>query len=119
MLVSEAYSAPAYKTIRGRGYYLGATLDALLKAGKTDIDGTDHRSIVLKHMYWPVKKTGLTALPVYDMKGYDQSANPDTIYVGFENAGRWTQAVANDPTRTVIPAGETASVTYLYDVLAY
>ncbi len=119
MLVSEAYSAPAYKTIRGRGYYLGATLDALLKAGKTDIDGTDHRSIVLKHMYWPVKKTGLTALPVYDMKGYDQSANPDTTYVGFENAGRWTQAVAIDPTRTVIPPGETASVTYLYDVLAY
>jgi hypothetical protein len=117
MLVSEAYAPPAYKTIRGLHLNRGQKLNALLAANKPDTPPVDRQSIVLKHMYWPVKKSGMTALPVYDMKGYDQSANPDTTYVGFENAARWTDAVAIDPTRTVIPPGETASVTYLYDVL--
>lgn len=116
MLVSEPYSEPAYRDIRDKHLYQAATLKSLLAAGKTDIPQLPRRSIVLKHMYWPVKKDGLTALPIADMAKYDQSANPDTTYVGFENMDRWTQAVAIDPARATIPPGETADVTYLYDV---
>ncbi len=116
MLVSEPYSQPAYEGIRKLKLYEGATLDALQAAGKTDIPPLSNRTIVLKHMYWPVKKTGLTALPIVDMQAYHQPAVPDTTYVGFENLARWAQAVAIDPSRVKIPPNEVAKVTYLYDV---
>ena len=116
MLVAEPYSQPAYEGIRKLKLYDGVTLNKLLAAGKSDIPPLDARTIVLKHMYWPVKKTGLSALPVVNMEMYDKPAVPDTTYVGFENLARWAQAVAIDPVRTTIPAGEIAKVTYLYDV---
>jgi hypothetical protein len=117
MLVSEPYSRPGYDYIRANRMYLAATLNALMKANKNDITPPPPRtSIVLKHMYWPVKRDGLSALPLVDMAKYLQPARPDTTYVGFENIERWPQAVAIDPSRTTIPAGEKADVTYLYDV---
>jgi hypothetical protein len=116
MIVSESYSQPAYEGIRNMKLYEGTTLNALLADKKTDIPALSARTIVLKHMYWPVKKAGLTALPIVNMQAYQQPAVPDTTYVGFENQARWTQAVAIDPTRVKIPPKEAAKVTYLYDV---
>ena len=116
MLVTEPYSEPAFEHIRDEHLYQISKLQALLNQGKTDVPQFPRRSIVLKHMYWPVKKEGFTALPVVDMANYDKPANPDTTYVGFENKDRWPQAVAIDPKRDTIPPGETADVTYLYDV---
>jgi hypothetical protein len=116
MLVSEPYSPAAYDYIRRQRLYEQGTLDALLKANQTDIPQGPRRAVVLKHMYWPVKREGLTALPVADMARYHRPANPDTTYVGFENMEWWPRAVAIDPRRTAIPDGEKAEVTYLYDV---
>jgi hypothetical protein len=119
MLVSEAYSLIGYQNIRDRKLFEQATLNALLAEGKTDIPDMDPKTVVLKHMYWPVKRDGLTALPVANMELYDQPANPDTTYIGFENMSRWTKAVAIDPTAGQVPPVSVASVTYLYDVLAF
>jgi hypothetical protein len=116
MLVSEPYSQPAYDYIRIKNLYLASTLNTLMRARQSDIPQGPPTSIVLKHMYWPVKRDGLSALPLVDMKTYQQPAVPDTTYVGFENMERWPQAVAIDPGRTTIPDGEKADVTYLYDV---
>ena len=116
MLVAEPYSEPAFRHIRGKHLYETLTLQKRLDEHKIDIQQFPRRSIVLKHMYWPVAKDKLTALPLVDMSSYATPANPDTTYVGFENMDRWKQAVAIDPTRETIPQGETADVTYLYDV---
>lgn len=116
MLVSEPYSESAFTDIRTKALYETKTLKTLLDGGATDIPPLRRTSIVLKHMYWPVKKDGLTALPITDMAKYDQPAVPDTTYVGFENMARWAQAVAIDARRMVVAPGERADVTYLYDV---
>lgn len=110
MLVSEAFTQKAYQFIRDRHLYQASTLNALMTAGKEDVPQLPRRSMVLKHMYWPVKQDGLTALPIWD--------NPPSIgsYTGFEIQGQWKRAVAIDPSRSTIPRGETAKVTFLYGV---
>ncbi len=119
MLVSEAYSADAYQSIRDLKLYASSTLDSLLNDRAPDIPAVEPRSIVLKHMYWPVKRAGLSALPVYDMQGYEKPAQDPNTYIGFENRVRWKRAVAIDTTGRPIPPGKTASVTYLHDVRKY
>lgn len=110
MLVSEAYTTEAYQFIRNQKLYQSATLNALRTEGKKDTPGLPRLAIVLKHMYWPVKQDGLTALPVWD--------NPRSIdsYTGFEIQSQWPRAVAIDPRRATIPPRETADVTFLYGV---
>ena len=116
MLVSEPYSSPAFDYIRKDNLFLSSTLNALMRAAKSDIPQGPPTAIVMKHMYWPVKRDGFSALPLVDVNNYYTQANPVTTYVGFENQERWPRAVAIDPTRDVIPPGETADVTFLYDV---
>lgn len=116
MLVSEAYNEAAFAWIRQQKLYDKSTLANLFRKGDKSIGLFPNNAMVLKHMYWPVKKDGLTALPVADMTKYKTSADPDTTYVGFENKARWPRAVAIDPTSRAIPEGESRSVTYLYDV---
>lgn len=110
MLVSEAFSTEAYDSIRNHKLNLRSTLNALMYAGQPDVPSLAPRSIVLKHMYWPVKQDGLTALPVWD--------NPSSIgsYTGFEIQSQWKRAIAIDPSRHTIPASEMADVTFLYGV---
>lgn len=110
MLVSEAYTTEAYQFIRKQKLYDSATLNALMYAGNNDIPQLPRRAIVLKHMYWPVKQDGLTALPVWD--------NPPSIdsYTGFEIQNQWPRAVAIDPNRKTIPFRELADVAFLYGV---
>ena len=112
MLVSEAYDESAYGWIRSQRLYLTSTLARLLAEHESDIPAMPNVSIVLKHMYWPVAKNGLTALPVADMAAY-KTVVP--AYVGFEDKSHWPQAVAIDPSGRQV--GKTASVTYLHDVL--
>ncbi len=110
MLVSEAYTTQAYQFIRDQKLYQSATLNALMHAGSNDIPQLPRLAMVLKHMYWPVKQDGLTALPVWD--------DPPSIdsYTGFEIQSQWPRAVAIDPSRATIPPRETVDVTFLYGV---
>ncbi len=63
--------------------------------------------VVTKHMYWPVKARGLTALPVWrDDFGAQYSG-----YAGYEG---WAHAAAIDPSGARV--GKTARVSYLYNV---
>ena len=64
--------------------------------------------LVPKHMYWPVKKDRITAIPVWH---YHPDTYPD--YAGYET---WPDLVAVDPTGQSV--GKTVSVSYLYGVLA-
>lgn len=115
MLVAEPYSQPSFEFLQSNQLYLQSKLQALLSGGSKVIPPGPNTTIVLKHMYWPVKRHGLTALPVADMSRYDKPAVPDTTYVGFENMERWPNAVAIDPERRLRPKRR-ADVTYLHDV---
>lgn len=110
MLVSEAFSTAGYKFIRGKKLYLKSELNTLLVDGQKDVPELPQRTIVLKHMYWPVKQDGLTALPVWD------NPPPTGKYTGFEIQSQWKRAVAIDPNRSETGPDATASVRYLYDV---
>jgi len=59
-------------------------------------------AVAVKTVWWIVKKTGLTAMPIWD-----PPANPGTGGLPFN---RWRRCVAVDAVRTTIPAGETANV---------
>ncbi|MFI5299297.1 MAG: hypothetical protein ACHREM_14475 [Polyangiales bacterium] len=64
----------------------------------------DRSSVALKVVWRAVKKSGLTAMPVWDAEPTRPDAKgnpPDT----------WKRAVAIDPNRDVVPAGESTDVT--------
>lgn len=65
------------------------------------------RHIVTKHMYWPVKATGLTAIPVW----HDDFKADYAGYAGYET---WKNLVAIDPTGK--QTGTTQKVEYRYGV---
>jgi hypothetical protein len=108
MIATESLSKEAYNSIRNQKLYLQSTLDQKYKNNK-DVN-IAQRSIVTKHMYWPVKASGLTALPVW--KNQIKPNNPD--YAGYE---KWDSLVAIDPSG--IKAGENAQVSFLYQVREY
>lgn len=106
MIAGEYYDKAAFDHIRNNKLYLASSLNP--KTGRS-VPLFPRESVVLKSMYWPVRGDGLTALPVWD----NSPTNPVPGYNGYET---WRRAVAIDPTRTTIPKGETATVTYLYGV---
>ena len=108
MIATESLSKEAYDSIRDQKLYLQPTLDKKYK-DKKDID-MDQRSIVTKHMYWPVKANGLTALPVWK----NQIKPSDPNYAGYEI---WNNLVAIDPTGKQV--GKKADVEFLYGVREY
>lgn len=59
----------------------------------------------LKMVWWAVSATGLTPLPIWDFE--PTNSNPDG-----NDFPTWRRAVGVDPTRDVIPAGETADLTH-------
>jgi len=63
-------------------------------------------SMSLKTVWWVVKKSGLTAMPVWD-----PALNPQ-IAQGNDFPA-WQRVVAVDPARTQIPPGETATISFL------
>ncbi|MEC4727333.1 hypothetical protein HWQ46_17435 [Shewanella sp. D64] len=108
MIATESLSKEAYASIRDQKLYLQSTLDEKYK-DKQDVD-IAQRSIVTKHMYWPVKAKGLTALPVW--KNQIKPSNPN--YAGYEI---WDSLVAIDPSGEKV--GQTADVEFLYGVRKY
>ncbi|MGR6871820.1 hypothetical protein ACU6U9_05820 [Pseudomonas sp. HK3] len=105
MIATESLSKEAFKSIRKGKLYLQSTLDEKYKQ-KQDIE-VSQRSIVTKHMYWPVKANGLTAIPVW--KNQIKPNNP--TYAGYEI---WNDLVAIDPSGKQV--GEQAEVAFLYGV---
>jgi hypothetical protein len=109
MIAGVLYNFEAYWHIRKNKLYLKSTLQGYIKNPGTSPGGSIPQfpkgSIVLKHMYWPVKQDGYSALPVWDQK-------PVCSPVGYNGFETWTRAVAIDPTNAVTQP--TANVTYLY-----
>lgn len=108
LIATESLSQEAYNSIRKDKLYLQSTLDKYYK-DKKSVD-LAARSIVTKHMYWPVKAAGLTALPVW--KDQIKPSNPN--YAGYEI---WDSLVAIDPSGERV--GETSEVAFLYGVREY
>jgi hypothetical protein len=108
MIATESLSKEAYESIHNQKLYLQSTLDKNYK-NKKDVD-VSQRSIVTKHMYWPVKGSGLTALPVWK----NQIKPSDPNYAGYEI---WDSVVAIDPTGKQV--GKKADVGFLYGVREY
>lgn len=112
MIVNVTYNPDAFNDIRSNRLFQASTLNQLKTQGLQEIPPFPSTSIVLKHMYWPVKGNGLTALPVWDP--VPQTEPP--IYYGYE---RWTKMVAVDPSGQPIPPGTEAAVTYLHGVVEH
>ena len=108
LIPTESLSQEAYDSIRNQKLYLKSTLDTKFK-NKRNVD-IPQRSIVTKHMYWPVKSEGLTALPVW--QNQIKPSNPN--YAGYEI---WNTLVAIDPTGEL--EGQEAEVGFLYNVRKY
>lgn len=72
---------------------------------KRDITEFPAKAISLKLVWWLVKRTGKTGMPIWDA----DPANPDAQ--GNPNTS-WKRVVAVDPTRPTIPPGEVADVRY-------
>lgn len=89
MIATESLSASAMATIRKEQLYLAATLDKKHQQGVKMLD-MPQDFIVTKHMYWPVKAQGITALPVWK-NNYPPSY---TDYAGYEI---WDTVIGVDP----------------------
>ena len=121
MIAGIYYNEEAYKYVRDNGYYKLETMRALWAAGKPSVEPFPKESISIKHMYWPVRHDGLTALPV--SPHYNPAPDPadkrlpvipkdPTAYNGYET---WRTGVAIAPSADIRKAaGPTAEVTYLY-----
>jgi hypothetical protein len=72
---------------------------------KRDVTDFPAPAVSLKLVWWLVKQTGKTGMPIWDAEPTrpDASGNDNTT---------WKRVVAVDPTRTTIPSGETADVRY-------
>lgn len=106
LIAVESLSQAAFEDIRNRKLYLKSTLEAAQKAGEAMIElPTEYVST--KHMYWPVKADGLTALPVWN-------DNFPDFYTGYAGYELWNSVVAVDPGSK--GEGEWTEVEYLYGV---
>lgn len=92
--------------IRSNKYYLQATLTSLNSGFPAATPLPDRKiadfpgdSVSIKTVWQPVKQTGLTDLPIWDLqptKPLNQSNDPST----------WKRHVAVDPSRITVPPGE-------------
>jgi hypothetical protein len=98
ILTYTLYNDAAYEHIRDNRLFLRAALESLRSTGPADAAVADDRSIppfpiravVLKTVWWPVSKDGLTALPVWDPE-----RNPPLR--GGNSYISWHRVVAVDP----------------------
>lgn len=109
MIATESLSASAMATIRREQLYLKATLDKKHREGVKILD-MPKDFIVTKHMYWPVKAQGITALPVWK-NNYPPSY---TAYAGYEI---WDTVVGIDPSGQFV--GQYKPVTAFYGIKEY
>ncbi|WP_417446651.1 hypothetical protein [Kangiella sp.] len=106
MIATESLSRAAMNDIRGRKLYLQSTLDDKHAQGVHMLD-LDQRWIVTKHMYWPVKAKGITALPVW-------KNNFEPSFTGYAGYEVWDTLVAIDPSG--LQVGQIANAAFLYGV---
>lgn len=106
MIPTESLSRQGMSWISENGLYLRDTLDAMHRRGRHLLEAPPEY-VVTKHMYWPVKQSGLSTIPVWR----DDFGPEFTGYAGYE---MWSTLVAVDPSGQRV--GEMARVTYLYGV---
>jgi hypothetical protein len=98
MVAGVIYNDAAIKNILGTNLYNAVKLNSGLPANATNppnaIPWFPSSSIVLKPMFWPVKKGGFTALPVWDWDANKPGSPADGKYSGYEMQSLWTRAVA-------------------------
>lgn len=110
MIATESISDEGVKSLVDGGLTQVSTLNKLHKDGVDSIS-VNPWTIVTKHMFWPVKKEGLTGLPVWWDKQYKTDFSG---YVGYET---WDRAIAIDPSGA--KAGTNVEVSYLYNLHQY
>ncbi len=122
MVAGVIYNESAFQWIQNERLYDARVLTSQLspnrQAPPTVIGEFPHEAIVLKPMWWPVKGTGTTALPIWDSPppsadGSSGDGLQGARYSGFEVQSLWKRAVAI----TAGSPGGTATVTYLNGVL--
>jgi len=105
MIASESLSQDAYNAIGDHKYYLQSTLNNFDK----HVLPLPQTYIVTKHMYWPVPRGQVSAIPVWHR---DFNKPNDPSYQGYET---WRDFVAVDPSGKNRP-GSRVTVEYLYNV---
>jgi hypothetical protein len=111
MVAGVIYNKDAYNWLRNPAsapIFEASTLTTQLKKGQKLVSPFPSSSIVLKHMYWPVRGDGPTALPVYD----PAVAPKQPTYYGYE---LWPEVVGLDPSGHIKP-GQKTTVSYFYGI---
>lgn len=106
LVATESYNAEGARRIEEKRYNEASTLQQLLDDGTRDLPDLAREQVNTKHMYWPVKASGLSAVPVF----HDSPAPPPCQYNGYET---WKTLVAVDPGGTVKGKGQ---VEFLFGV---
>jgi hypothetical protein len=105
------YNGDAFDWIRKSNLDNANQLDSMKGMGMKSIAPFPARSIVLKHMYWPVRGDGFTALPLWDSRSYPPNY---AKYAGYEY---WKRIVVIDPRNKNPKPGMKGVVNYLFNVL--
>ena len=106
MIPTESLSMEAFDWIRKDKLYTKAKLDSM--HDNNEKIWAPQKYIVTKHMYWPIKDSGVSALPVWKDDYYAET------YAGYAGYETWDELVGVDPSGT--QTGDTVSVSYLYGV---
>jgi hypothetical protein len=103
------YNEDAFGHIRKNNYHAKATLQGLIKPdGRAGILPFPNKAVILKTIWWPVKKDDLTPLPVWDQEPLKKPEEGNG-YTTFK------RVVAIDPKRKTIPEGETTDAVQFND----
>ncbi len=108
MVATESYSEPGADRIEALHYNQATELQTLLDDHVKIIPELSPQQVTTKHMYWPVKASGLSALPVFRELPKAQWCQ----YNGYE---QWDTLVAVDPSGTVTGQGEVEFLFGVYD----
>jgi hypothetical protein len=103
LIAAESLSSEAMDNIRTKELYLKSEIDSLQK----DIEVTQ-QFIVTKHMYWPVKASGVTLIPVWKNNFKDSFYG----YAGYE---KWDTFIALQPDKPQL-IGRNATGKFLFGV---
>ena len=108
LIADVVYNQDSLDWIRNKQLYVASNLTSQWQAGTKAIADFPSTSFVLKHMYWPARGDGPTALPVWHPEKYPPT--PAT-YIGYE---LWKDTVAIDTSGKPVPPGKTAKVSAFY-----
>lgn len=108
MIADVVYNQDSYDWVRNTPLNQASVLTTQWQKGDKNIAAFPSTSFVLKHMYWPARGDGYTALPVWHPEKYPPLP---ARYIGYEY---WKDTVAIDPGGKDATPGKTAEVSYLY-----